>query len=62
MDDQFEEKLLELKKKLRKEGKKYNAYAAEMGLDLATVYKIMRGESRGNFGKGHETAVKMGLK
>jgi gp16 family phage-associated protein len=37
-------------------------YARKLGLDYHTVVQLLAGTIAGNFGKGHNAAVAMGLK
>lgn len=52
----------QVKSKLRAEGITLKQWAASKGFDYLTVSRVIRGVQRGNYGKGHEIAVALGLK
>lgn len=52
----------QVKRKLRSEGKTIRQWADEQGFSYILVSRVIRGVQRGNFGKGHEIAVALGMK
>lgn len=51
-----------LKKQFRQSGKTFTEWAKEHGYARNDVYRVLNGQLKGNYGKGHEIAVKLGLK
>lgn len=52
----------QVKRKLRAEGKTIREWAREHGFPYVLVSRVIRGVQRGNYGKGHEIAVALGMK
>ncbi|WP_211452600.1 DNA-binding protein [Collimonas antrihumi] len=52
----------QVKRKLRQQGKTLRQWAQENDFDYILVSRIIRGVQKGNFGKGHEVAVALGMK
>lgn len=52
----------EVKKRLRNEGKTIKQFAEENGFNYVEVLRVMNGTIKGVRGRGHEIAVKLGLK
>lgn len=52
----------QVKRKLREQGKTLRQWAMEHEFDYILVSRIIRGVQKGNFGKGHEVAVALGMK
>jgi gp16 family phage-associated protein len=52
----------EVKRKLRARGITLTAWAKENNFPYPIVSGVIRGVIKGNFGVGHEVAVKLGLK
>lgn len=52
----------QIKRKFRAEGRSFKDFARENNLSVQTVYKLLNGQTKGNLGKAHEAAVKLGLK
>lgn len=52
----------EVKDKFIREGKTFTDWAAENGYRRQDVYRVLNGLSKAQRGKGHEIAVKLGLK
>jgi len=50
------------KAQLRSQGKTIAAWSMENGFNPMDVYRIMNGVQKGKYGKGHEIAVRAGLK
>ncbi|ELO0595938.1 DNA-binding protein [Salmonella enterica] len=50
------------RKNLRRKGMTVTAWANENGFDRNLVYQVLNGRCKANFGKGHEIAIKLGLK
>ncbi len=50
------------KRKLREQGITLRAWAERAGYDYQTVSRVVRGVQLGNFGKGHDIAVALGMK
>lgn len=51
-----------VKARLKAEGKTITQWAVEHGYPRVDVYRVLGGQYRGNYGKAHEIAVKLGLK
>lgn len=51
-----------LKENLIKKGKTLAQWARENGYAPRDVYLVVGGQRKGRYGKGHEIAVKLGLK
>lgn len=52
----------QVKVHLHAQGLTIKQWAAKHNYPLPEVYKIMSGERKGLYGRGHEIAVKLGLK
>lgn len=52
----------QVRAKLHKQGMTLKQWAEAEGYPVPEVYKIMSGERKGLYGRGHEIAVKLGLK
>lgn len=52
----------ELKENFAKNGQTLAQWARENGFKPRDVYLVVGGQRKGNYGKGHEIAVKLGLK
>lgn len=52
----------QVKAKFRAQGKTLTDWAKEHGYARNAVYRVLNGFDRGNYGKAHEIAVKLGLK
>ncbi len=52
----------EVKAKFQREGKTFTEWAQEHGYRRTDVYRVLNGLSKAQRGKGHEIAVKLGLK
>ena len=52
----------QVKERLSAQGITVKQWAAKNGYDLETVYKVLQGVRKCNYGKGHEIAVALGLK
>ena len=52
----------QIKRKLRSEGKTIRQWADEHGFSYILVSRVIRGVQRGNYGKGHDIAVALGMK
>lgn len=52
----------EVKAAFRQRGETFTDWAKEHGYRLNHVYRILNGIEKGTRGKGHEIAVKLGLK
>ncbi|EBN1942692.1 DNA-binding protein [Salmonella enterica] len=50
------------KRLLRQQGKTITDWANEHGYARNDVYRVLNGQCKANYGKGHEIAVKLGLK
>lgn len=50
------------KRKLRDRGITLRQWATDNGFDYILVSRIVRGVQKGNFGKGHDVAVALGMK
>lgn len=51
-----------VKARLYAEGTTLKQWAEDNGYSPAQVYRVMRGENKALYGKGHTIAVKLGLK
>ncbi|MCP1289756.1 DNA-binding protein [Chromobacterium sp. S0633] len=52
----------QVKAKFRREGRTFTQFAQEHGYTRNAVYRVLNGFDKGNYGKAHEIAVKLGLK
>ncbi len=52
----------QIKRRFRQQGKTFTAWASENGYTRGEVYRVLNGQHKGNYGKAHEIAVKLGLK
>lgn len=52
----------QVRQRLQRQGKTLTQWAAEHGYRRQEVYRVMGGQSKATFGKGHEIAVALGLK
>lgn len=50
------------KKNLQREGMTVTAWASKNNFNRNLVYQVLSGRCKANFGKGHEIAVKLGIK
>ncbi len=50
------------KTRLRRQGKTIRQWAEENGYPPASVYRVLNGVDKANFGRAHEIAVKAGIK
>lgn len=52
----------QVKAKFQRDGKTFSQWAKENGYDRHHVYLVLNGTCKAKYGKGHEIAVKLGLK
>lgn len=52
----------DVKKEFKRAGKTFSSWAKEHGFHYVTVLQVVNGQLKGNYGKAHEIAVKLGLK
>jgi len=52
----------QFKEALAKRGKTITEWAKENGYTREEVYRVLNGQSKARYGKGHEIAKKLGLK
>ncbi|NCG55230.1 DNA-binding protein [Serratia fonticola] len=52
----------QVKQYFRQNGMTFNHWAAENGYTPTDVYRVLNGLTKAKYGKGHEIAVKLGLK
>ncbi|EOX6774863.1 DNA-binding protein [Salmonella enterica subsp. enterica serovar Manhattan] len=52
----------QVKNLLRQQGKTITEWANENGYTRNDVYRVLNGQVKARYGKGHEIAVKLGLK
>ena len=52
----------QVKAKFKREGQTITQWAKEHGYSRRDVYLVLNGQSKARWGKGHEIAVKLGLK
>ena len=52
----------QVRSKFKREGRTVKGWAAENGYDANRVYRVLGGFEKCQYGKGHEIAVKLGLK
>lgn len=52
----------QVKAKFQREGKTFSQWAKDNGYTPHHVYLVLNGASKAKYGKGHEIAVKLGLK
>lgn len=51
-----------VKDDFKQNGLTFTAWAKEHGYRVNDVYRVLNGQVKANYGKGHEIAVKLGLK
>lgn len=51
-----------VKNRFRSQGRTVTDWANEHGYSRNLVYQVLNGQSKANYGKAHEIAVKLGLK
>ena len=51
----------QVKAKFKQEGRTFTQWAKENGYRRQTVYLVLNGQVKGQYGLGHEIAVKLGL-
>jgi gp16 family phage-associated protein len=52
----------QVKQQFRANGTTFTEWALEHGFDRNDVYRVLNGQLKGNYGKGHEIAVLLGMK
>lgn len=52
----------ELKKKFKQQGTTFSEWARQHGYTPQEVIRVVNGFSKASYGKGHEIAVKLGMK
>ncbi|HGE8345563.1 DNA-binding protein [Serratia ureilytica] len=52
----------QVKNRFRSQGRTVTDWAKEHGYSRNLVYQVLNGQSKANYGKAHEIAVKLGLK
>lgn len=52
----------QVKAKFRREGRTFASWAREHGYQPIQVIRLINGFDKGNYGRAHEIAVKLGLK
>jgi gp16 family phage-associated protein len=52
----------QVKRELQLRGKTITQWAAENGYPRHEVYRVLGGQIKAHYGRGHEIAVKLGLK
>lgn len=52
----------QVKENFRQVGKTITQWASENGYTRNEVYRVLNGQSKANYGKAHDIAVKLGLK
>lgn len=52
----------QVRQRFRQQGKTLSEWARENGYEPIAVYRVMGGINKGNYGRAHEIAVKLGLK
>lgn len=52
----------QLKDDFKRKGLTFTHWAKENGYRVNDVYRVLNGQVKANYGKGHEIAVKLGLK
>lgn len=53
---------VEVKAELKRKGISVSAWAKQNGFPREYVHSVLSGKSKGNFGLGHNIAVKLGIK
>ena len=51
-----------VKKRFRREGIVVSRWAKQQGFNVLTVYEVLNGVKKGNYGEPHRIAVALGLK
>lgn len=52
----------QLKARFQREGKTFADWAKAHGYTRQEVYRVLNGQAKAKYGKGHEIAIKLGLK
>lgn len=52
----------EIKEEFRRKGKTFNDWARKHGFEPIHVIRVLNGYDKGNWGRAHEIAQKLGLK
>ncbi|HDY5341422.1 TPA: DNA-binding protein [Klebsiella pneumoniae] len=52
----------QVKSLFRQRGVTFTQWAEEHGYSRSEVYRVLNGQTKANYGKSHEIAVKLGLK
>ncbi|CAM3725859.1 MULTISPECIES: DNA-binding protein [Xenorhabdus] len=52
----------QIKNRFQQHGITVTQWAQENGYSREAVYRVLNGQSKANYGKAHEIAVKLGLK
>jgi gp16 family phage-associated protein len=52
----------QLKNKFKREGRSFSQWAKDNGYQYQDVIRVLNGFNKGQRGRGHEIAVKLGLK
>lgn len=52
----------QLKSKFAQEGRTFSDWAKQNGFARRDVYLVLNGQNKARWGKGHDIAVKLGLK
>lgn len=52
----------EVKERLRLKGKTITEWSEERGYSRVDVYRVLNGQNKAKYGRGHEIAVALGLK
>lgn len=52
----------QVKRQFRERGLTFTKWAAEHGFDRNDVYRVLNGQLKGNYGVGHDIAVRLGMK
>lgn len=52
----------QIKNQFREHGLTFTDWAAKHGFDRNDVYRVLNGQLKGNYGKGHDIAVRLGMK
>jgi gp16 family phage-associated protein len=50
-----------IKAQFRREGKTFTAWAKENGYTRNDVYRVLNGQLKGNYGRAHEIASRLGM-
>ena len=52
----------QVKREFKRKGLTFSKWARDRGFSAKTVYAVLNGVNKGNYGQAHEIAVELGIK